>query len=574
MKTTLRIGILVTLCMLLGWLATPSRLLAQNITVTSANPPTGPQGSLNLNVVVGGSGFKNGAKADFFLSGTTDPDGITVNSTTFNNSSQLTANINISSTTSIADFDVQVTNANGRTGKGSHLFAVTAPGSASTCTTLGTPSAFTLVTALNYVNSSGAPQYQPHLSVSLAARPVVVTAGSQSRTVLVAAVGSGNSSGRMEFFFLDPATGDVLDGTVIVGSQVQPHVTVQYDPTATIRAAMTGAGDVNGDGIPDFVIGDFFNNAAVVFVGSMNASGILSYSFIKLSTPASNPGSYGSSVAMGKLDTSAAGDSVVVGAVGTAGKRGIRMPGVVYVYRFNGSGFDLIATVDDPLLSDVDQFGSSVAIGDVTGDGVPDLVVGSQGNTVGSAAEAGVIQVFSSPLTSTFHYTLSAGIAGDNLGFQVSTGTLTSSGVTDVIATTGWRKSTVSPRALVFSGPITGNRTASSFDFLPFSGLAGGWATHFDTGDMTGSGRVGVLVGAPNSSCTGTAHLYLSNPLNPSQPTLEVFQPPTTDGILFGFGVAVAPFTAGNPPLLLVGSNGWPLGGVTGAGQVFVYKKN
>jgi hypothetical protein len=43
---------------------------AQTISVTSANPPTGEQGTLNLDVVVGGKGFKNGAKAKFYKAGT------------------------------------------------------------------------------------------------------------------------------------------------------------------------------------------------------------------------------------------------------------------------------------------------------------------------------------------------------------------------------------------------------------------------------------------------------------------------------------------------------------------------
>jgi hypothetical protein len=564
---------------LLGWTVTPSLLRAQ-IQVTSATPPAAPQGTINLNVAIGGNGFKKGATSAFYLTGTTDPDGVTVNSTSFNSSSQLTANINISDTANIANFDIVVKNTDGRTGKGSQLFAVTAKGSQVGCATLGTPSTFTLVTTLNYVNSSGVPQYQPHLGVTMQVRPVVLTAGGQSRTVLVAAVGSGNNNGKMEFFFLDPATGDVLDGTVIVGSQIQPHVTVQFDPTATIGSRMIAAGDVNGDAIPDFVIGDFFTNSAIVFPGSKNANGILSYTFISISPPASNPGSYGSSVAMGKLDSSLAGDTVVVGASGTGGRKG--MPGVVYVYRFNGSGFDLESTVDDPLNNNVDQFGSSVAVGDVTGNGAANLIVGAQGTTVGGATAAGTVFVFPSPLTSPFtYYTLTDGISGDNLGFQVSSGMLSSSTATDVIATTGWRKSTANPRALIFSGPITGTRTASSFDFLPYPGLAGGWATHFDTGDMTGNGRVEVLVGAPNaanSGCNsgnvGAAHLYLSNPSNPAQPTLAVFQPPIADGELFGFSVGVVPFSSGNPPLLLVGANGAALGGVSGAGQVYVYKKN
>ena len=145
MKSTDRIWIFICACLLLGWAATPSVLQAQNIQVTSANPPAAPQGTINLNVAIGGNGFKKGAKATFYLTGTTDPDGVTVNATSFNSSSQLTANINISDTASIANFDVVVTNTDGRTGKGSQLFSVTAKGTPVGCTTLGTPSTFTLV---------------------------------------------------------------------------------------------------------------------------------------------------------------------------------------------------------------------------------------------------------------------------------------------------------------------------------------------------------------------------------------------------------------------------------------------
>lgn len=548
----------------------PSALMAQNVQVTSATPSSGPQGTINLNVAIGGNGFKKGARAIFFLSGTTSTDGIAVNSTAFNASNQVTANINIAATATISTFDVVVQNTDGRSGKGTKLFSVTAKGSPNGCVTLGTPSGFTLVTALNNVTSSGGAQYQPHLGVTITVRPVTLTNGVQSRTVQIAAVGSGNNSGKMEFFLLDPATGQVLDGTVIVGTHVQPHITVLYDPSATKAARMIGAGDVNADGIPDFVIGDFFAQTAIVFMGSMDANGTLNYSFAPLSPPASNPGGYGTSVAVGKLDGSTAGDEVVVGASGTGGKKG--MAGVVYVYRFNASGFDLIGTVADPLHNNADQFGSSLAIDDVTGDGIPDLIVGAQGATVGSATAAGTIFVLPSPLTSTTYFTLAAGISGDNLGFQVSSGILSSSTATDVIATTGWRSSTTNPRALIFSGPITGSRTASSFDFLPYPGLTGGWATHMDAGEMTGDGRVEVLVGAPNATC-GTAHLYLSNPLNPSQPTLAIFEAPTAGGG-FSYSVGIAPYSSGDASLLLVGANGRDVGSVTAAGQVFVYRKN
>jgi hypothetical protein len=94
------------------------------ITVTGAIPSSATQGTNNLNVTITGNGFNKGAKAAFFVSGTTNNGGVTVNSTSYSNSSTLTANISIASQADISNYDVQITNSNGRTGVGSEAFAV------------------------------------------------------------------------------------------------------------------------------------------------------------------------------------------------------------------------------------------------------------------------------------------------------------------------------------------------------------------------------------------------------------------------------------------------------------------
>jgi len=97
------------------------------ISVTSATPNSATQGTINLNITVGGNGFTAGAQAQWFISGTKNPGGVTVNSTAFVNSNTLTANITVSSTAYVGNFDIVVKNTNGRTGKGSELFAVKTP---------------------------------------------------------------------------------------------------------------------------------------------------------------------------------------------------------------------------------------------------------------------------------------------------------------------------------------------------------------------------------------------------------------------------------------------------------------
>jgi uncharacterized delta-60 repeat protein len=127
-KTPTILTILFLGFVLLNLCGALSSVQAQQVQVTTADPPATAQGTINLNVKVTGKGFKNGAKARWFVTGTTDPGGVTVNSTAFVSSTELTANITVADTAVIANFDIQVLNSDGRGGKGTELFAVTAKG--------------------------------------------------------------------------------------------------------------------------------------------------------------------------------------------------------------------------------------------------------------------------------------------------------------------------------------------------------------------------------------------------------------------------------------------------------------
>jgi len=105
--------------------AGPTPAQAQDVVVSAAVPDNAPQGSVNLLVQVKGSGFKKGAKAQWFVTGTTNPGGITVNSTTFVGGTELLADITVAPDAQTElKFDVCVTSG-GRTGKGIELFRVT-----------------------------------------------------------------------------------------------------------------------------------------------------------------------------------------------------------------------------------------------------------------------------------------------------------------------------------------------------------------------------------------------------------------------------------------------------------------
>lgn len=96
------------------------------VQVTAADPSAGEQGTVGLNVRVGGKGFKSGMQAKWVVTGTSDTGGVTVNSTTFVSTTEVVANISIADTAVITNFDIQVLASDGRGGKGTELFAVTA----------------------------------------------------------------------------------------------------------------------------------------------------------------------------------------------------------------------------------------------------------------------------------------------------------------------------------------------------------------------------------------------------------------------------------------------------------------
>ncbi len=98
------------------------------IIVDSAEPPDGEQGAVGLQIRVLGSGFEKGAKVAFHLSGETDPDaGMTVQSTSFVNSTEVIATTNIALDAVVSSRDISVS-FRGRRGIGTEKFHVKVSG--------------------------------------------------------------------------------------------------------------------------------------------------------------------------------------------------------------------------------------------------------------------------------------------------------------------------------------------------------------------------------------------------------------------------------------------------------------
>jgi FG-GAP repeat len=537
------------------------------IQVTATNPSAAPQGTINLNVTVTGNGFKKGANAQWFLSGTTNPGGVTVNSTTFKSSSQLTANITVASTAQIAGFDVVVKNSDGRTGKGTDLFAVTTKGTPIGCTTSGTPSGFTLVGVLNPVQPNGAALITSlRLGNAIRVRPLDLD---KNGTVdsLVAFITSGQTGSEVTYvLLLDPATGLPQTTNPVTGAAWQNPIPLLTGFWSTGAAA----GDVNGDGVPDFVM---LNNY-YLFVGSVSGPNspspyTLSYTAYPMQPP---PGAgFGSSVAMGDLDGDGA-DEIAIATGSTAKKN--PPPPSVSIYKYSAGSLSYVNSISAP--SGAGGFGSALAIGNIDGNPGNDLVIGANGT---ATPNGGAVYVYPSPVQQSSYLQLTG--PGPQFGEGVAIADVNLDGFPDLVVNTGaqFSGSDTSAQTLVFAGNVHGGASYTN-SLLPATGLSYSWATpNFDVGNLQSVGA--IAIGAPNATnsgnCSikggvGTVHLFTS-PFASSERPSYVFQPPTlidSSQFEFGYGVSLAT----GYPFLLIGAHFQDVGTTLQAGQVYVYKKN
>jgi len=335
--------------------------------------------------------------------------------------------------------------------------------------------------------------------------------------------------------------------------------------------SVAGAGDVDGDGFADLIVGAPFAGpnglaaagSAFVFSGASGAQ------IFRFDGPASGD-EMGTSVA-GCGDVNGDGVPDLIVGANNATPDGLSIAGSAFV--FSGATGAPLFRFDGPAA--LDFLGFSVAgAGDVDGDGFADLVVGAPLADPKGLAEAGSAFLFSGK-TGAMLFRFDGPDAGDQMGFSVAdAGDVDGDGFHDpIIGAVG-----AGPEGLASAGSAFVFSGATGAPLFRFDGQAaadflGGSVS--GAGDVDGDGFGDLIVGARGADPNGLVNAGSAFAFSGA-----------TGAVLFRFdgraaadflGQSVAGAGEGNGsgfPGMIVGASGADPNGLPFAGSAFVFTFN
>nr|WP_295935053.1 FG-GAP-like repeat-containing protein [uncultured Dyadobacter sp.] len=307
------------------------------------------------------------------------------------------------------------------------------------------------------------------------------------------------------------ATGSVylfLGGSL--GLSQTPATTLTGNANSFFGCSISGAGDINGDGFGDIVIGDYQydsgRGAAFVYLG--DASGIFAIPSTTL-TGFSTYGSFGSSVASAGDENADGYADIVIGAGNF-----LYDEGTSHAYIFHGSEGGFQEDVQDlvgPAKSSA--FGSVVSpAGDVNGDGRTDILIGAFLEDMESGAayvylgNTGTISsdpanTFIEPVVNSF-FTLRNSGAGD----------LNGDGFSDVAIGASEHASN-DGIVYIYYGSASGLPQSPSITLASPATYSQFGSSVGSAGDVNGDGYGDLIVGAPGfNNFFGAAFVYHGGP--------------------------------------------------------------
>jgi hypothetical protein len=268
--------------------------------------------------------------------------------------------------------------------------------------------------------------------------------------------------------------------------------------------AVAGAGDVNGDGYSDVIVGaeDYDNGqtdegVAFIYLGSATGINSTAQTFVEGNLTLSQ---FGYSVASAGDVNGDGYSDVIVGAY--LHSNGQANEGLAFIYHGSVSGIVNIVTATLECNQVAASFGISVACaGDVNGDGYSDVIVGAtQYDNVESNEGAGfVFQGSAAGVSTTAAAILESNQASAQMGRGVaSAGDVNGDGYSDVVVGAPQYDNPESNEgaAFVYHGSAAGiNTTAAAMVESNQAGAQTGYSVA-SAGDVNGDGYSDVIVGA------------------------------------------------------------------------------
>jgi hypothetical protein len=296
-----------------------------------------------------------------------------------------------------------------------------------------------------------------------------------------------------------------------------------------LGTSVSGAGDVNGDGFDDVIVGapyfdsGSFGNSGAAYIHHGASSGVSSSASRTLTGGAAGD-LFGYSVFRAGDVNGDGYDDVIVGAP-YFDSAALSNSGAAYVYHGSASGVSSSASRTLTGSAATDYFGYSVSsAGDVNDDGYDDVIIGAWGYNRGSLSDAGAAYIHhgsSSGVLSIASRTLSGGDAGDYFGRSVSgAGDVNGDGFHDVIIGASYRNSGSlqdAGAAYIHHGGSSGVSSGASRTLTGGAGFDFFGTSVSGAGDVNNDGYDDVIIGAYgyNSGSlqdAGAAHIFRGSP--------------------------------------------------------------
>ena len=256
--------------------------------------------------------------------------------------------------------------------------------------------------------------------------------GNSDRLGVVSSAGDANADGVPDFVLAAPYGGDSSGGVIYLYSGADGALLWSIDAKKRGNAlgeALAAAGDVDGDGHEDVLVGAPGSDPNGPDTGSARVYSGKDGSLIRKIAGQQSPGRFGTSVS-GLGDVS--GDSVPDLAIGARfeSPSGLTKAGSVHVV--SGSDGALLYRIDGVVSGD--QLGSSLAaVGDVDGDGCEDFLIGAPFANGIAGRDSGTASLFSGA-TGTLLLTIEGTERDQELGDSVAgAGDVDLDGVPDLL---------------------------------------------------------------------------------------------------------------------------------------------